>query len=163
MNNINNIRKIEGRLNRNYPQTKVAIVAARFNGAIVENMLKGALDIFARSGIELKNIDLIQVPGAFEIPLAALQAAKTRKYQGIVTLGAVIRGATAHFEYVASGATNGIMSAMQQTGVPITFGVLTTETLEQAIERAGSTVGNKGAEAAMALLEMIDVLEQIHE
>lgn len=155
--------KIEGRLNRNHQQTCVAIVAARFNGIIVDNLVKGAMDIFTRSGLDSKNIDLVLVPGAFEIPLAALAAAKTGKYKGIVTLGAVIKGATAHFDYVASGATNGIMSAMQQTGVPITFGVLTTENLEQAIERAGSTVGNKGAEAAMALLEMIDVLEQIHE
>lgn len=154
---------IEGRLNRNHSQTKVAIVAARFNGAIVDNLVKGALDIFSRSGIDAKTVDIIQVPGAFEIPIAALAAAKTGKYKGVVTLGAVIRGATAHFDYVASGATNGIMTAMQQTGVPITFGVLTTENLEQAIQRAGSTVGNKGAEAAMALLEMIDVLEQINE
>lgn len=154
---------IEGRLNRDHSHTRVAIVAARFNGAIVDNLVKGALDIFSRSGIDVKHVDVVQVPGAFEIPIAALAAAKTGKYKGIVTLGAVIRGATAHFDYVASGATNGIMTAMQQTGVPITFGVLTTENLEQAIQRAGSTVGNKGAEAAMALLEMIDVLEQIHE
>ena len=153
----------EGRLNKNHQQTKVAIVAARFNGAIVDNLVKGAIDILTRSGLEQKNIDLVWVPGAFEIPIAALAAAKTGKYNGLVTLGAVIKGATAHFDYVASGATNGIMTAMQQTGVPITFGVLTTENLEQAIQRAGSTVGNKGAEAAMALLEMIDVLEQIHE
>lgn len=154
---------IEGRLNKNHANTKVAIVAARFNGAVVENLTKGAIDILQRSGVATQNIKVIYVPGAFEIPIAALQAAKTGNYTGLITLGAVIRGATAHFEYVASGATNGIMTAMQQTGVPITFGVLTTENLEQAIQRAGTTVGNKGAEAAMALLEMIDVLEQIHE
>lgn len=154
---------VEGRFNKNHSGTKVAIIASRFNGAIVDNLIKGAMDIFSRSGLGINNIDLIWVPGAFEVPLAALHAAKTAKYKGLVTLGAVIRGATAHFEYVASGATNGIMTAMQQTGVPITFGVLTTENLEQAMQRAGTTVGNKGAEAAMALLEMIDVLEQINE
>lgn len=153
----------EGKLNRDHQHTKVAIIAARFNSAIVDNLVKGAIDILTRCGVNADNMDLIWVPGAFEIPIAAHQAAKTGKYKGLITLGAVIRGATAHFEYVASGAMNGIMTSMQETGVPITFGVLTTENLEQAIQRAGSTVGNKGAEAAMALLEMIDVLEQINE
>jgi 6,7-dimethyl-8-ribityllumazine synthase len=143
------------------PTKKIAIVASRFNEFVVDRLIAGAKDILLRHGVKLSQIELMRVPGAYEIPIAALAAAKTGQYAGIIALGTVIRGETAHFDYVASGCTNGLMQAQLQTGIPMTFGVLTTENLEQAVARAGSTVGNKGTEAAVGLLEMISLLGKI--
>lgn len=141
---------------------KIAIIVARFNQFINQNLLAGAIDALTRSGqVKSINITVIWVPGAYELPLAAKIAAKSGKYNGIVALGAVIRGATAHFDYVASNASSGLMNVCLETSLPIGFGVLTTDTIEQAIERAGSKSGNKGAEAALVVLEMLNVLTAI--
>lgn len=145
------------------PTKKIAIIAARFNEFIVDRLVAGAKDALLRHGVKLSQIELMRVPGAYEIPIACLAAAKTQQYSGIVALGSVIRGDTAHFDYVASGCANGLMQAQLQTGVPMTFGVLTTENIEQAVARAGSTVGNKGTEAAIGLLEMINLLGKIND
>ena len=138
-----------------------AIVAGRFNDFIVDKLIAGAVDCLLRHGAEKENLTLVRVPGAFEMPLAAKKLAESGKYHGIVCLGAVIRGATPHFEYVASEAAKGIAQASLSTGVPMGFGVLTTDTLEQAVERAGSKAGNKGVDAALAALEMVRVLERL--
>jgi len=145
------------------PSGKVAIVASRFNEFVVERLIMGAQDVLLRHGIKSEKIDVFKVPGAFEIPLVCQRVAKTRHYQGVVALGVVIRGETAHFEYVASSCANGVLQAQLETEIPITFGVLTTENIEQAVARGGSTAGNKGAEAAMALLEVMNLLEKINE
>lgn len=145
------------------PSKKIAIVASRFNENIVERLVKGATDMLVRHGIKAQDIECIWVPGAFEIPLACQRAAETNRFSGIVALGTVIRGATAHFDYVAGACANGITQVQLKTNSPIAFGVLTTDTIEQAVERAGSKAGNKGSEAAMALLEMIDVLGKIND
>ena len=142
---------------------KIAIVAARFNDFIVDRLIEGAKDVFFRQGLTPAQLTLLRVPGAYEIPFACQRLAKTQHYQGIVALGAVIRGQTAHFEYVAGSCANGVLQASLQTDIPITFGVITTENLEQAIARAGATVGNKGAEAAMALLELMSALGHLHD
>lgn len=144
------------------PAKKIAIVAARFNELVVDRLIAGAKDALLRHGVKPSQIELMRVPGVYEIPMACLAAAKSDQYSGIVALGTVIRGATAHFEYVASACTSGLMQAQLQTGIPMAFGVLTTENLEQALARAGSTVGNKGAEAAIGLLEMINLLRKIN-
>ncbi len=145
------------------PAKKIAVVASRFNENVVERLVKGAIDILVRHGVQSQEIECIWVPGAFEIPLACQRVAQTNRFSGIVALGAVIRGATAHFDYVAGACANGITQVQLKTDLPIAFGVLTTDTIEQAIERAGSKAGNKGADAAMALLEMIDVLGKIND
>jgi len=159
--NLNNVNKTEGEFHP--PSKKIAIVASRFNELVVEKLIAGAQDILIRHGVSPNQIDLIRVPGAFEIPVVCLATAKTNQYAGIITLGAVIRGETAHFDYVASAAANGVVQVQMQTGVPITFGVLTTQDTQQALARSGGTVGNKGAEAALALLETINVLGKIHD
>lgn len=143
------------------PAKKIAIVATRFNELVVDRLIAGAKDTLLRHGVKPAQIELMRVAGAYEIPMACLVAAKSNQYSGIVALGTVIRGATAHFEYVASACASGLMQAQLQTGIPMAFGVLTTENLEQALARAGSTVGNKGSEAAIALLEMINLLRKI--
>jgi 6,7-dimethyl-8-ribityllumazine synthase len=145
------------------PQGNIAIVAARFNEFMVERLIAGAKDALIRHGVKEDAIDLIRVPGGYEIPLAAQAAAQTGRYAGIVTLGVVIRGDTAHFDYVAGGCANGLMQAQLKTDIPMTLGVLTTENMEQAIARSGSTAGNKGAEAAVALIEMMNLLRKIHD
>lgn len=145
------------------PKGNIAIVAARFNEFMVERLIAGAKDALIRHGVSEAAIDLIRVPGGYEIPLAAQAAAQTGRYAGIVTLGVVIRGDTAHFDYVAGGCANGLMQAQLKTDVPMTLGVLTTENMEQAIARSGSTAGNKGAEAAVALIEMMNLLRKIHD
>jgi 6,7-dimethyl-8-ribityllumazine synthase len=137
---------------------KIGIVISRFNEAIGKELLHGARNILFRQGISEEDVDVAWVPGAFEIPLAAKLMAESGNYQAIICLGVVIRGATSHFEYVAGQAASGIASAALSTGVPVTFGVLTTENIEQAIERAGSKAGNKGAEAATAAIEMANLL-----
>jgi len=140
---------------------RIGLVATRWNDFIVGNLVSGAKDALVRHGVAEEDIGLAVVPGAFEIPLIAKQLAMSGKYDAIVCLGAVIRGATAHFEYVAGEVAKGIASVMLETGVPVTFGVLTTETLEQAIERAGTKAGNKGAEAALAAIEMANLLRTL--
>lgn len=140
---------------------KFALVAGRFNDFITERLISGAKDYLTRHGAEPADLTLVRVPGAFEIPLAAKKLAVSNKYNGIICLGAVIRGATPHFDFVAGECVKGLAHIMLETGVPVGFGVLTTDNLEQAIERAGSKAGNKGVEAAAAVLEMVRVLEQL--
>ena len=140
---------------------KIAIVAGRFNEIITNKLLGGAVDAFKRHGGEEENIDLAWVPGAFEIPLVAKKLAESKKYDAVVCLGAVIRGATPHFDMVANETTKGIAAAGLQTGVPIIFGVLTTDNIEQAVERAGSKAGNKGFEAVTTAIEMVNLMKQI--
>ena len=136
---------------------KVAIIASRFNHLITDRLIEGAKDAFVRNGGDEKNLDLILVPGAFEIPFALKRALKKDIYDGIVCLGAVIRGATPHFDYVAAEATKGIANTTLNFDTPVTFGLLTTDTIEQAIERAGTKAGNKGFEAMLGLIEMINL------
>jgi len=140
---------------------KILIVAARFNDFIVDRLIGGAVDYLLRHGGNRENLTIVRISGAFEMPLVCQKAALTGKYDGILALGAVIRGATPHFEFVANEATKGLAQASLHSGVPVGFGLLTTDTLDQAIERAGSKAGNKGAEAASALVESINVLKQI--
>ena len=139
------------------------IVAARFNDFIVKSLLEGALDAVRRHGGDGEAVDVVWVPGAYEIPLAAREMALTGRYDAVVCLGAVIRGSTAHFEYVANGAASGISAVALETGVPTIFGVITTETIEQAIERAGTKMGNKGFEAAASAIEMADLMPRIKQ
>ena len=145
---------------------KVAIVVARFNEFITERLLQGALNTLRRHGVQEENVQVAWVPGAFEIPLAAQKFAESGKVQAVICLGAVIRGATPHFDYVCSQTAAGLARLQLDTGVPIVFGVLTTDTIEQAVERAGTKAGNKGEDAAMAAMEManlIQALEQIKQ
>nr|WP_321464864.1 6,7-dimethyl-8-ribityllumazine synthase [uncultured Desulfobulbus sp.] len=140
---------------------KLGIVVARFNSFICEKLLEGAMDSLVRSGVNSDDITVARVPGAFEIPLVAQKMAKSGKYDAVIVLGAVIRGATPHFDYVAGEVAKGTAQVMLETGVPVLFGVLTTETIEQAIERAGTKAGNKGSDVAIASLEMINLLENV--
>jgi len=142
---------------------KFAIVATRWNDFIVERLLAGAKDALIRHGVEERAIDVAMAPGAYEVPFVARQLAATGRYHGIVALGCVIRGATAHFDYVAGEAARGAASVAHELGVPIAFGVLTVDTIEQAIERAGTKAGNKGAEAALAALETVNLVRVIKE
>ena len=140
---------------------KIALVAARFNSFVVEHLIKGAKEALLKHGAEETDIELFYVPGAFEIPLALKKIASSGKYDGIVALGAVIRGGTPHFEYVAGECVKGITQASLDSEVPIAFGVLTVDTVNQAIDRAGDNSGNKGAEAAESAIRMINLLEQL--
>ncbi len=140
---------------------KIAIVLSRFNEFMSGRLLDGALDALHRTGAADADIELVKVPGAFELPQAAARLAATGRYDGILCLGVLIRGATPHFEYLAAEAARGIGQAAAQHGVPIGFGVLTTDTVEQAVERAGSKGGNKGFDAAMALVEMVNLFRQL--
>ncbi len=140
---------------------KYAIVVGRFNEFIGSKLLGGAIDTFVRHGVQKDDIEIIWVPGAFEMPLIAKKLAKSNKYDGVICLGAVIRGATAHFDYVSGEVTKGIASVSLETEVPVIFGVLTTDTIEQAIERAGTKAGNKGSEAAATAIEMANLLGQL--
>jgi 6,7-dimethyl-8-ribityllumazine synthase len=153
------IRTIEGKLEAK--GLKVALVAARFNDFIVDKLISGAVDYLLRHGAEQEDLCLVRVPGAFEMPLVAKQLAAAGKYDALVCLGAVIRGATPHFDFVANECAKGLAQVSLDSGLPIGFGVLTCDTLEQAIERAGSKGGNKGVEAAQAMLEAARVLEQL--
>ncbi len=138
---------------------KIGIVVARFNEFISSKLLGGALDALLRHGAQDKDIEVAWVPGAFEIPLAAKKMAQSRRYDAVICLGCIIRGATPHFEYVAAEAAKGIAQVALQADCPVAFGVLTTETIEQSIERAGSKAGNKGWEAALAAVEMVNLLQ----
>lgn len=134
---------------------KFAIVASRFNDFIVERLVSGAFDALVRHGASAENVTLVRVPGAWELPIACSRIASSRKFDAIIAVGAVIRGATSHYDFVAGEASKGIASAQLSTGVPIAFGVLTTDTIEQAIERAGTKAGNKGWDAAVCAIEMV--------
>ena len=151
--------KLEGSLNGS--KLKVAIVTARFNDFITSKLLEGAISCLERHDVSKNNIDEVWVPGAFELPLAALTLAETKKYDAVICLGAVIRGATTHYDYVCSETAKGISQAGLKTGVPVIFGVVTTETIEQAIERAGTKAGNKGWDAAMAAIEMGNLMPKL--
>lgn len=140
---------------------KFCIIISRFNDFIGSKLLSGAIDELKRHGVSDENIDIVKVPGAFEIPLAAMKFAKTKKYNAIITLGAIIRGATTHYEHVSAELSKGIAQVSLQTEVPVIFGVLTTENIEQAIERAGTKAGNKGADAAKTAIEMANLLKLI--
>ncbi|HJJ66023.1 MAG TPA: 6,7-dimethyl-8-ribityllumazine synthase [Methanocorpusculum sp.] len=140
---------------------KIGIVASRFNEFIVSKLIGGADDALRRHNVKDENVDLAWVPGAFEIPLVASKMAQSGKYDAVICLGAVIRGSTDHYEYVANEVTKGIAAVSLKTGVPVMFGVLTCDNLEQAIERAGSKVGNKGFEAAVSAIETINVIKSL--
>ncbi|MCZ7568638.1 MAG: 6,7-dimethyl-8-ribityllumazine synthase [Ardenticatenaceae bacterium] len=140
---------------------RVAIVVSRWNEFITEWLLQGAQRALRRHGVEAGDVDVVWVPGSFEIPLATQVLAETGRYDAVIALGAVIRGATTHYELVAHGAGSGLMNASLKTGVPITLGVITTETIEQAIERAGTKAGNKGEEAALAAIEMATLVRRL--
>ncbi len=142
---------------------KIGVIVSRFNDFISDRLLSGALDALARHGTHDEDIDIVKVPGSFEIPLMAKKMAQRRKYDAIVCLGAVIRGSTPHFEYVSAEVSKGIALVSLESGVPVIFGVITTDTLEQAIERAGSKSGNKGWTAAVAAMEMASVVKSLDE
>ena len=139
------------------------VVAARFNEFVVKPMLDGALNAIERHGGDLETVDVAWVPGSYEIPLVAKKMALTGRYDAVICLGAVIRGSTAHFDYVAGGAANGIAAVSLETNLPVVFGVITTETIEQAIERAGTKMGNKGFEAAVTAIEMADLMTRLEQ
>lgn len=140
---------------------KFGIVVGRFNSFITERLLEGAVDCIIRHGGDRENIEVFKVPGSFEIPLVAKKLAKSGKYDAVICLGAVIRGSTPHFDYVANEVTKGIAQVSLETEVPIAYGILTTDTIEQAIERAGTKMGNKGFDAAMTAIEMANILKSI--
>lgn len=140
---------------------RFAIVASRFNGFIVEGLIAGAVDTLRRHGVAEANIDLIRVPGAFEMPLVAQRLAASERYEAIIALGAVIRGATPHFDYVAGECAKGLAAVALDQDLPVGFGVLTTDTIEQAVERAGTKAGNKGVDAALSVLEMVSLLRKL--
>jgi 6,7-dimethyl-8-ribityllumazine synthase len=137
------------------------IVAARFNDFITSRLLDGALDALQRHGVAESDIEIVKVPGSYEIPLAAKMMARSKKYSAVICLGAVIRGATPHFEYVSAEVSKGVAAVSMETGLPVIFGVLTTDTIEQAIERAGTKSGNKGWDAAISAIEMANVMKQM--
>jgi 6,7-dimethyl-8-ribityllumazine synthase len=140
---------------------RFALVAARFNSFIVQSLINGAVDALCRHGVPEASIDLIWTPGSFELPLAAQRLAASERYDGIVALGAVIRGGTPHFEYVAGECVKGLASVALEYDLPIGFGVLTVDSIDQAVERAGTKAGNRGAEAAMSVLEMVSLLRRL--
>jgi 6,7-dimethyl-8-ribityllumazine synthase len=140
---------------------KFAIIASRFNDFICGRLIEGAVDALSRAGAEEKDIQIYKVPGAFELPVAAKKVAKSGRYDAVICLGAVIRGATPHFEYISAEVSKGIAAVGLETETPVSFGVLTTDTIEQAIERAGTKSGNKGWDAAMAAIEMVDLFRKI--
>lgn len=151
---------LEGNLNAE--GRKFAIVIARFNSFIADKLLEGAMDTLIRSGAGQDDIDIARVPGAFEIPLVAKKFADSQKYDAVICLGAIIRGATPHFDVVVSEASKGTAQVGLDSGVPVLFGVLTTETIEQAIERAGTKAGNKGSEVAVAAIEMANLVDSLN-
>jgi 6,7-dimethyl-8-ribityllumazine synthase len=152
-------RTLEGRISAE--GLSLAIIVSRFNDFISSKLVEGALDALKRHGMDDEKLTLVKVPGAFEIPMTARRLVKTGKYDAIICLGAVIRGATPHFDYVAAEVSKGIASVSLESNIPVAFGVLTTDNLEQAIERAGSKVGNKGWDAAIAAMEMVNLYKEI--
>jgi 6,7-dimethyl-8-ribityllumazine synthase len=156
---MDNIRSLGGDLL--VRDLRIAIVAARFNETIVEDLIRGAVDALLRHGASEKQIEIVRVPGAFDLPFAVRKVAASRRPDAIVALGAVIRGATPHFDHVAGQCAAGLARASENTGVPVAFGVLTTETIEQAVERSGTKAGNKGADAALCAVEMANLLKRL--
>jgi 6,7-dimethyl-8-ribityllumazine synthase len=156
---VNRVNHLEGNLSAE--GKSFGIVASRFNDFIVKPLLEGSLEAVERHGGDLASVDVAWVPGAHEIPLTAKMMAASGRYDAVICLGTVIRGATAHFDYVAGGAANGIVSASLETNVPVIFGVITTENIEQAIERAGTKLGNKGFEAGAAAIEMANLAPKL--
>ena len=152
------VRTIEGDLQGQ--GLKVTVVASRFNGFITDRLLEGAIDALRRHGVDDKDISVVKVPGSFELPLGVRKAAKG-KVDAVIALGALIRGGTPHFDYLCAEVTKGIAQVTLETGVPVAFGVLTTDTIEQAVERAGTKGGNKGFEAALSAIEMAKLLRQM--
>lgn len=144
-----------------YKEGRFAIVVARFNGFIVESLLAGALDTLTRNGVSSSDITVVKVPGAFEVPVVVQNLAQSGKYGAIIALGAVIRGATPHFDIVASESAKGLSAVALDHGLPVINGILTTDSIEQSIERAGTKAGNKGAEAAAAAIEMVNIFRQL--
>jgi len=156
---MSEFKTIEGKLA--VRDARFCLLVARFNSFIVDQLQGGAIDTLVRHGGHLHNIDVVKVPGAFEMPLAAQRIAAKKDYDAIIALGAVIRGGTPHFEYVAGECTKGLASVSLQSDVPIAFGVLTVDSIEQAVERAGTKAGNKGAEAAMSAIEMVSLFKEL--
>ena len=156
---MDNIRNLNGDLVAR--DLRFAIVAARFNDMIVDSLIRGAVDALLRHGAGEKQIEIVRVPGAFDLPFVVKRVAASKRYDAVVALGAVIRGATPHFEHVAGQCAAGLARAADETGVPVAFGVLTTDTIEQAIERAGTKAGNKGADAALCALELANLLRRL--
>ena len=152
-------RVIEGDLQAR--DLRFAILASRFNEFVVDRLVQGALDLLRRHGVSEKQIDIVRVPGAFDMPLVARKLAVSRRYDAIVALGAVIRGETSHFDYVAGECASGLARVASDTGIPVAFGVLTTENTEQAIDRAGGKAGNKGADAAASAIELVTLLRRL--
>lgn len=153
------VKTIEGPLQ--VQNARFCLIVARFNNFIVESLLEGAMDTLRRHGAKEADMTIVRVPGAFEIPLVLDRVAAKKEYDAIVALGAVIRGGTPHFDYVAGECVKGTASVSLRHGVPVAFGVLTVDTIEQAIERAGTKAGNKGSEAAMSAIEMVNLLRQL--
>ena len=156
----NAITHIDGDLHKN-SDVRVGIVVARFNGFVVESLVDGAIDALLRHGVLGSNISVVRVPGAFELPLVAQRAAESDRFDAIVALGAIIRGSTPHFDIVASESAKGLSAVAMDYNIPVANGIITTDSIEQAIERSGTKAGNKGAEAAMVVLEMLAVLSQL--
>jgi 6,7-dimethyl-8-ribityllumazine synthase len=156
---MDNIRTLNGDLMAR--DLRFAIVAARFNDMIVDSLIRGAVDVLLRHGATEKQIEIVRVPGAFDLPFVAKRVAASKRYDAVVALGAVIRGATPHFDHVAGQCAAGLARVADETGVPVAFGVLTTDTIEQAIERAGTKAGNKGADAALCALELANLLKRL--
>jgi 6,7-dimethyl-8-ribityllumazine synthase len=156
---VEEVNHIEGNLSAE--GRSFGIVASRFNDFVVKSLLEGAIDAIRRHGGDAESVDVVWVPGSFEIPVVARELALSGRYDALICLGAVIRGATAHFDYVAGGAAGGISKVALETGLPVIFGVITTESIEQAIERAGTKVGNKGFEAAVSAMEMADLMVKL--
>jgi 6,7-dimethyl-8-ribityllumazine synthase len=158
---VEGVNHIEGNLSAE--GRSFGIVASRFNDFVVKALLEGAIEAIRRHGGEAGAVDVVWVPGSYEIPVVARELALSGRYDALICLGAVIRGATAHFDYVAGGAAGGISNVALETGVPVIFGVITTESIEQAIERAGTKMGNKGFEAAVSAMEMADIMAKLRE
>ncbi|BAZ93585.1 6,7-dimethyl-8-ribityllumazine synthase [Thiohalobacter sp. COW1] len=156
---MTDITEIEGGLT--VKDARIALLVARFNSFIVDSLLAGAVDCLVRHGAERRDLKIVRVPGAFEMPLVAKRLAASKQYDAIIALGAVIRGGTPHFEYVAGECTKGLAQVGLEHDIPLAFGVLTVDTIEQAIERAGTKAGNKGVEAAMSAIEMINLLRNL--
>lgn len=153
------VKKVEGRLNAH--QHTYAIIVSRFNGIVTKQLLDGALDCLVRHGTDEDDITVVHCPGSFEIPQLAKHLATSGKFDAVICLGCIIRGETPHFDYIASEAARGIGAVGMETNIPVAFGILTTETLEQALERAGAKAGNKGWDAALTAIELVDLTKQL--
>jgi 6,7-dimethyl-8-ribityllumazine synthase len=158
-NKMNNITVKEGELVLR--DARIALLVSRFNSFVVESLLEGALDTLRRHGADERDLEIVRVPGAYEMPIVAQRLAASKRFEAIIALGAVIRGGTPHFEYVAGECTKGLSSVSLKYDIPVAFGVLTVDTIEQAIERAGTKAGNKGEEAALSTIEMINLLRTL--